>query len=63
MGCFAILAIPSAGISFFFSSWVVTVFWRIMADAVEVGTISYKGAMVVTMAPLIAAIGLRRWRQ
>ena len=68
MGCFAILAIPSAGLSFFFSAWIVMVFWGIMADDVGVETISYKGAMVVTialwmtMAPLIAAMGRRRWR-
>ena len=68
MGCFAILAIPSAGLSFFFSSWIVMVFWGIMADDVGIETISYKGAMVVTialwmaMAPLIAAMGRRRWR-
>ena len=69
MGCFAILAIPSAGLSFFFSSWIVMVFWGIMADEVGIETISYKGAMVVTialwmaMAPLIAAMGRRRWRR
>lgn len=68
MGCFAILAIPSAGLSFFFSSWIVMVFWGIMADDVGVETISYRGAMVVTialwmaMAPLIAAMARRRWR-
>lgn len=68
MGYFAILAIPSAGLSFFFSSWIVMVFWGIMADDVGVEIISYKGAMVVTialwmaMAPLIAAMARRRWR-
>ncbi|MFH1560940.1 MAG: hypothetical protein ABID84_06020 [Chloroflexota bacterium] len=68
MGCFAILAIPSAGLSFFFSSWIVMIFWGIIADDVGVETIGYKGAMVVTlalwmaMAPLIAAMGRRRWR-
>ena len=71
MGCLAILAIPSAGLSFFSSSWVVMIFWGIMAEDVGVETISYKGAMVVTIAlwiavaPLIAAIGrtvvARRW--
>ena len=50
MGCFAILAIPSAGLSFFFSSWIVMVFWGIMADEVGIETISYKGAIVVTIA-------------
>jgi hypothetical protein len=47
------------------------IFWGIMAEDVGVETISYKGAMVVTIAlwiavaPLIAAIGrtvvARRW--
>ena len=44
MGCLAILAIPSAGLSFFFSSWIVMMFWGIMADDIGVRTISYKGA-------------------
>ena len=45
------------------------VFWGIMADDVGIETISYKGATVVTialwmaMAPLIAAMGHRRWRR
>jgi hypothetical protein len=69
MGCLAILAIPSAGVSFFFSAWIVMIFWGIMADDVGIETISYRGAMVVTialwmaMAPLIAAMGRRRWRR
>ena len=71
MGCLAILAIPSAGLSFFFSSWIVMMFWGIMADDIGVRTIRYKGAMLVTIgmwmdvAPLIAAVarttGVRTW--
>ena len=71
MGCLAIFAIPSAGLSFFFSAWIFMIFWGIMADDVWVGTISYIGAMLVTivlwmaMAPLIAAMGrtlvIRLW--
>ena len=69
MGCLAILAIPSAGVSFFFSAWIVMIFWGIIADDVGIETISYRGAMLVTiamwmaMAPLIAAMGRRRWRR
>ena len=63
MGCLAILAIPSAGAFFFFSSWIVMIFWGIIADDVGIETISYRGAMLVTialwiaMAPLIAVLG------
>ncbi|MBF8266529.1 MAG: hypothetical protein HW388_37 [Dehalococcoidia bacterium] len=73
MGCLAILAIPSAGVSFFFSSWITMIFWGIIADDVGIQTISYTGAMLVTIAlwiavaPLIAAVGrtmgVRWWRR
>ena len=69
MGCSAIFAIPSAGFSFFFSSWIVMVFWGIVAPWVGIDTLSYVNAMVVTIgawlaiAPLVGAVGGRRWRQ
>jgi hypothetical protein len=51
MGCItSILLIPSAGVSFFFSAWIVMIFWGIMADDVGVETLSYRGALVVTIA-------------
>ena len=62
----AILSIPAAGGSFFFSSWITMIFWGIMAPDVGVETISYVKAMVVTigawimMAPAVAAISRRR---
>ena len=72
MGCLAILAIPSAGLSFFFSAWIIMIFWGIIAGDVGIQTISYKGAVLVTIAiwiavaPLIAAVGrtmvVRMWR-
>ena len=68
MGCFAILAIPSAGGGFFFSSWIIMVFWGIVADDIGVATISYTGAMLITialwiaMAPLMASIARKRGR-
>ena len=69
MGCLAILAIPSAGVSFFFSSWIVMIFWRILSDDVGVESIGYTSAMLVTItlwmavAPLIAAMARRIWRR
>ena len=65
MGLFGILAIPSAGASFFFSAWIVMIFWGIVADDVGVETVSYKTAMVITVAlwiavaPLMAVIARR----
>ena len=59
-------AIPSTGASYFFSAWIIMVFWGVMADDVGVNTVSYPGAMVVTIALwmavalLIAALGRRR---
>jgi hypothetical protein len=75
---FGIFRIPSAAIGFFFSSWLTMIFWGIIAPDVGVETISYKKAMVVTialwliMAPLVSAIaqrppgvsfGVWRWRR
>ena len=65
---FAILAIPSAGGMFFFSAWIVMIFWGIMADRAAVSTLSYVDSMIVTIAlwiavaPLIAAVGRRSGR-
>ena len=59
MGLLGILTIPSAGGSFFFSAWLVMVFWGIMAPDVGVNTVSYVRAMVMTIglwmaiAPLV----------
>ncbi len=64
MGFFAI---PSAGVGFFFSAWIVMVFWGIIAPDVGVGTIGYTKAMLATiglwlaMAPLLGAVA-KRWR-
>ena len=74
MGCLGFFAIPAAGAGFFLSSWILMIFWGIMADDVGVETISYNGAMLVTiglwlvMAPLIATIAgkaakARSWRR
>ena len=65
MGCLAILAIPSAGGSFFFSAWLVMLFWGIVAPDVGVMTIGYVQALVVTiglwmaMAPLVFTLTQR----
>ena len=69
MGCLAILAIPSAGVSFFLSSWIVMIFWGILSDDAGVEPIGYTSAMLVTIAlwmavaPLIAAMARRQWRR
>ena len=72
MGCLAILAIPSAGVSFFFSAWIIMLFWGILAPTLEIKTIGYIHAMLVTialwmaLAPLVVAVGrrmvVRSWR-
>ena len=65
MGCLSIIAIPTAGLSFFFSAWIIMVFWGILAEDVGVNTVSYPGAMLVTialwiaLAPLIGSMGKR----
>ena len=59
---------PLAAGTFFFSAWIVMVFWGIVAGDVGIATISYKGAMVVTIglwlavAPLTASAAKRRNR-
>ncbi len=68
IGCLSVVMIPLGAATFFFSSWIVMVFWGIVADDVGVRTISYKGAMVVTiglwlaLAPLIASMAKGRHR-
>ncbi len=64
-----ILAIPSAGVGFFFSAWLAMVFWGIVAPDVGLATIGYSKAMVVTIgqwlvvAPLVSAVVRKRmWR-
>ena len=65
MGPLAILAIPSAGGSFFFSAWIVMVFWGIVAPDLGITTIGYGHAMLITIAlwmavaPLIFTIARR----
>jgi hypothetical protein len=65
MGCMGFFAIPAAGGFFFFCSWIVMIFWGIVAPDVGVETISYTTAMVVTIglwlavAPLMAVIAKR----
>ncbi len=60
-----IFLIPSAGVGFFFSSWLTMLFWGMVAPEVGVKTISYPTGMLVTialwliMAPLIASISRR----
>ncbi len=58
MGFFAI---PAAGLGFFFSAWLLMIFWGIVAPDLNVPTVSYPMAMLITIAlwlvisPLIAA--------
>ena len=74
----AFFAIPTAGVGFFFSSWLAMLFWGILTPDFGLQTISYVKAMVVTIslwlvvAPLAgAAAGKRglggwhggRWRR
>ena len=69
MGCLSILLIPSAGASFFLSTWVVMLFWGVVAPDVGVGTIGHWRAAVVTIglwiavAPLIGALSRRIGRR
>ena len=63
-----LLLIPSAGLGFFFASWIVMIFWGIVAPTVGLQTISYITSMVVTIAlwlavaPLFGAMMRREWR-
>jgi len=65
MGFFAI---PSACAGFFLSSWILMVFWGIIAPDFDVKTIGYTMAMLITIgvwlvvAPLAAAIAKGKWK-
>jgi hypothetical protein len=66
MGFFSI---PAAAGGFFFSSWLLMIFWGIIAPDFNVETIGYKMAMLITIAiwlvvaPLAAAISKKHsWR-
>ena len=60
MGCFGCFSILGAIPGFFLSSFFVMLFWGIIAPWVDVGTISYPTAMLVTfviwlaVAPLVS---------
>ncbi len=69
MGYFSI---PTAAGGFFFSAWVLMIFWGIIAPDFGVETIGYKMAMLITIAiwlvvaPLAAAIakkGFWKWHK
>ena len=61
----AFFAIPSAGATFFFSAWIMMIFWGIVAERAGIGTLSYVDSMIATIglwlavAPLIAAVARR----
>lgn len=62
-------SIPTATGGFFFSSWLLMIFWGIIAPNFGVETVGYKMAMLITIAiwlvvaPLVAAIARKRfWR-
>ncbi len=55
MGFFAI---PGAGGGFFFSAWLVMVFWGIIAPDLQIPTISYPKSMLVTIALWLAVAPL-----
>ena len=65
MGFFAI---PSACAGFFLSSWILMVFWGIIAPDFDVKTIGYTMAMLITIgvwlvvAPLAAAIAKGKFK-
>ena len=58
MGYFAI---PAAGLGFFFSAWLLMMFWGVVAPDLGVPTVSYPMAMLITIglwlviSPLIGA--------
>ena len=66
MGFFAI---PAACAGFFLSSWILMIFWGIIAPDFDVKTIGYTMAMLITIgvwlvvAPLAAAIAKKgKWQ-
>lgn len=58
MGCFSIFLIPSAGVSFFFSAWLMMIFWGIISPDLGIPTIGYAKAMLVTIALWMAVVPL-----
>jgi hypothetical protein len=60
------LAIPTAGAFFFLSAWFTMIFWGIIAPDLDLKTIGYPMAMLVTIAiwlivaPLAAAASRRK---
>jgi len=65
MGFFAI---PAACAGFFLSSWILMIFWGIVAPDFDVKTIGYTMAMLITIgvwlviAPLAAAIAKGKFK-
>ena len=60
MGCLSILLIPSAGASFFLSTWIVMLFWGIVAPDVGVETLGHWRAALVSLGLLFAVAPLIR---
>ncbi len=66
--CGAFLAIPTAGLGFFFSAFLTMIFWGIIAPDFGLETISYTKAMLITiaiwlvLAPLAGAVAARTIR-
>jgi hypothetical protein len=62
------IAIPTAAAAFFLCSWFTMVFWGIIAPELDLKTIGYPVAMLVTIAiwlviaPLAAAVARRTER-
>lgn len=62
MGFKSILAIPAAGVGFFFSSWLLMLFAGILSDDLGTKPFGYTTAMLVTIAlwlviaPVVGAI-------
>lgn len=62
MGCRSILAIPAAGVGFFFSAWVLMIGAGAFASDVGIKPFGYSTSMFVTiilwvtMAPVVGAI-------
>jgi hypothetical protein len=46
----SLFLIPTAGVSFFFCAWLAMIFWGIVAPKLDIITISYPMAMLITIA-------------
>lgn len=63
------LLIPGAGVGFFLASWILMIFWGIVAPDIGIPTIGYVKSMLVTIAvwlviaPLLSASIKGRWRK